>query len=149
METLSEHAAVNRQVAKVFSTATFLTQAINLTEALGQLHAAKTIYKTLTPQCFKIDPATHWVTLATPGTVRPSNNLELLTYSSPEQTGRTNRQVDFRTDYYSLGVILYEMACGVPPFTADDPMELLHGHLARMPSPPDQLNTQPPSLASS
>ncbi|MBI1889804.1 MAG: AAA family ATPase [Burkholderiales bacterium] len=146
METLSEHTAVNRQVAKVFSTATFLTQAINLTEALGQLHAAKTIYKTLTPQCFKIDPATHSVTLAAPGTIRPSNNLELLTYSSPEQTGRTNRQVDFRTDYYSLGVILYEMGCGSPPFTADDPMELLHGHLARMPSPPDQLNAQLPPI---
>jgi predicted ATPase/signal transduction histidine kinase len=148
MEILSESAAAARPAAKpsLFSASVFLVQAINLTEALGQLHAAKTIYKTLTPQCFQIDAATQSVKLAPPGTVLAGDYLDMLVYSSPEQTGRTNRQVDFRTDYYSLGVVLYEMACGVPPFHSTDPMELLHGHLARMPTPPEQLNAQLPPI---
>lgn len=144
MRAISEKAATVGPAVVGFSTTSFLARAINLTEALGRLHSEKIIYKTLTPQCFQIDPATQAVSLASPGTVGPANHLELLTYGSPEQTGRTNRQVDFRTDYYSLGVVLYEMACGTPPFKSTDPMELLHAHLARMPSPPERINPKLP-----
>ncbi|HEY8100718.1 MAG TPA: AAA family ATPase [Burkholderiaceae bacterium] len=149
MEAISEKITASVHVARNFSTAAFLEQAIHLVEALERLHNTKTVYKTLTPHCFQIDPATHAVNLASPGTVRAGSYLEILTYSSPEQTGRTNRQVDLRTDYYSLGVILYEMVCGIPPFSSTDPMELLHGHLARMPAPPEQVNPQLPGIVGS
>ena len=55
---------------------------------------------------------------------------------APEQTGRMNRSVDARSDLYSLGVTLYEMFTGELPFTASDPMEWIHCHLARQPRPP-------------
>ena len=70
---------------------------------------------------------------------RPSDPDSLegtLIYMSPEQSGRVNRVVDPRTDLYSLGVTLYEMLTGSPPFTSRDAMELVHSHIARVPAPP-------------
>ena len=69
-----------------------------------------------------------------------------LSYISPEQTGRMNRAVDYRTDFYSLGVTLYEMFTGKLPFSGDDPAELVHAHIARPPSPPAEQGV-PPVLA--
>ena len=57
-----------------------------------------------------------------------------LEYMSPEQTGRMNRSTDTRSDLYSLGVILYEMFTGLLPFTAADPLEWVHCHIARQPA---------------
>lgn len=59
-----------------------------------------------------------------------------LPYMSPEQTGRMNRPVDYRTDFYSLGVTLYELFTGRRPFEGDDPLEIIHGHLAKQPVAP-------------
>ena len=61
-----------------------------------------------------------------------------LAYMAPEQTGRMNRSVDARSDLYAIGVTLYEMLIGKRPFTASDPMEWVHCHIARRPVPPSE-----------
>ena len=61
-----------------------------------------------------------------------------LAYMAPEQTGRVNRSIDSRSDLYSLGVTFYEMLTGSLPFTASDPMEWVHCHIARRPTAPNE-----------
>ena len=71
-----------------------------------------------------------------------------LAYISPEQTGRMNRVVDYRTDFYSLGVSFYEMLTGALPFPSCDPMELVHSHIARTPEPPHRVRPDVPEALS-
>jgi predicted ATPase/signal transduction histidine kinase len=71
-----------------------------------------------------------------------------LAYISPEQTGRMNRCVDYRSDFYSLGVVLYEVFTGRLPFDAGDPMELVHSHIAKMPLAPLAVNLEVPPAVS-
>ncbi|HTH44139.1 MAG TPA: AAA family ATPase [Oxalicibacterium sp.] len=63
-----------------------------------------------------------------------------LAYISPEQTGRMNRQIDYRSDYYSLGIVMYELASGHVPFEFDSVMEQIHSHIAKKPLPPSRFN---------
>lgn len=67
-----------------------------------------------------------------------------LAYISPEQTGRMNRAVDFRTDYYSIGVTLYEMLTGKLPFEAQDAIGWVHAHIARQARPPYEIRSEIP-----
>ena len=71
-----------------------------------------------------------------------------LEYMSPEQTGRTNLEVDYRSDFYSLGITLYELFFGQKPFQTDDPMAMLHFHLAVMPTPLHQIEPSIPEAVS-
>jgi predicted ATPase/class 3 adenylate cyclase len=112
--------------------------------ALGELHAAGVIHKDIKPSNVIVHPTTGDVWLIDLGiatrlareSVRQSalgRTEGTLLYMAPEQTGRMNRCVDSRADLYSLGILLFELATGAPPFVAADPVEILHAHLARRP----------------
>ena len=77
--------------------------------------------------------------------ILPINSLiGSLQYISPEQTGRINRNVDFRTDLYSLGISFYEFFTGKLPFQSEDSMGLIHQHIASQPMPPFMVNPEIP-----
>ena len=80
--------------------------------------------------------------------MRPEALEGTLAYISPEQTGRMNRTMDFRSDYYSLGVTLYELLCKDLPFHADDPIGLVHCHVAKIPKAPHERNAAVPQVLS-
>jgi PAS domain S-box-containing protein len=128
----------------------FLAIAIQLAETLGKLHQNNLIHKDIKPQNIIINPKTKQVKLTdfslasrlsreNPVINNPTSLEGTLTYMSPEQTGRMNRAIDYRTDFYSLGVTFYEMLTGRVPFLATESMELIHHHIASQPIPPQQL----------
>src|ERR1700730_15181906 len=125
----------------------FLQLAVSAAKALGGLHKRELIHKDVKPTNVLVNPETCQVRLMGFGITsrlpRERQAPELpefiagtLHYMAPEQTGRMNRSIDSRSDLYSLGVTLYEMLTGTLPFTASDPMELVHCHIARQPTPP-------------
>jgi serine/threonine protein kinase len=134
----------------------FLRIAIGLAGALSQAHRRGLIHKDIKPANVLVDDAGNvWLTgfgiasrlprerqAPTP----PEIIAGTLAYMSPEQTGRMNRSIDSRSDLYSLGVTLYQMLTGELPFTATDPLEWIHCHIARQPAPlarpgiPEQLS---------
>lgn len=125
----------------------FLRLAVALSSAVGHLHGRGLIHKDLKPAHVLVDPVEDRVRLTgfgiasrLPRERQPLEAPELiagsLAYMAPEQTGRVNRSIDSRSDLYSLGVTFYEMLTGSLPFTATDPMEWVHCHIARQPAAP-------------
>ncbi len=136
-----------RRVGSLGEVQDFLRLAIQIAHTLGELHGLRIVHKDIKPRNLIHDPATDAVTIIDFGvsarvdlkTTHLGNPRRLegtLAYISPEQTGRMNRVVDHRADLYSLGATFYEMLTGHPPFSADDPVELVHAHIARAPTPP-------------
>lgn len=148
-----------RIAAGLLPIAECLDIAVQLAEAVARLHQVRIVHRNLNPGNVVWDAGARRATLVDFGiattlsalAVEGANPAHLegtLPYMSPEQTGRTGRSVDSRTDLYSLGATLYEMLAGAPPFAADDPVELVHAHLARRPRPPHELNAGvPPTLS--
>ncbi|MBO4220836.1 AAA family ATPase [Bradyrhizobium neotropicale] len=137
----------------------FLRLAIAVTSALGKLHQRGLIHKDIKPANIVVDCADGHVRLTGFGIAsrlsrerqapEPAETIAgTLAYMAPEQTGRMNRSIDARSDLYSLGVTLYQMLTGVLPFTAADPMEWVHCHIARAPAPPgERLESLPGSVS--
>ncbi len=126
---------------------------------LAGLHASNVIHQDIKPEAIFYDPGTGDVWLGdfesasfpnhlTPKSHQNGTATGTLPYMSPEQTGRLNRSVDFRTDFYSLGATLYELLTGSVPFARSDPLEIVHSHLARLPVPPCEVNTLIPKMVS-
>ena len=137
----------------------FLRFAVALSTAIGRLHARGLVHKDIKPTNIVVDAASSriWLTgfgIASrlPRHRQPPTSPEIiagtLAYMAPEQTGRMNRSIDSRSDLYSLGVTLYEMFVGALPFTASDPMEWVHCHIARMPEGPTRRRGEIPEQIS-
>jgi predicted ATPase/serine phosphatase RsbU (regulator of sigma subunit)/tRNA A-37 threonylcarbamoyl transferase component Bud32 len=137
----------------------FLGIAIKITESLGNIHAANIIHKDINPANIVFNPVSGIVKIIDFGistqlsrenpTLKNPNVLEgTLAYMSPEQTGRMNRSLDYRTDFYSLGVTFYELLTHQLPFETDDALELLHYHIAKLPLPPSEVNSKIPKAVS-
>lgn len=137
----------------------FLRVAIETTAAVEKLHEHDLIHKDMRPDNILVDIETCQVRLTDLGlasllprehqrAVHPNLIEGSLAYMSPEQTGRMNRAVDYRTDLYSLGITLYEMLTGELPCRATDPLDWVHCHVARAPRPPEELAPATPKILS-
>jgi|AGSF01.1.fsa_nt_gi Predicted ATPase len=131
----------------------FIKIAIKLTETLHYLYHNRVIHKDIKPANILINPDTKQVKLIdfSISSLLPRETQEIqnpnilegtLPYISPEQTGRMNRGIDYRSDFYSLGITFYELLTGRLPFCAEDPMELVHCHLAKQPIPIQEINPE-------
>ena len=133
--------------------------AVSLAGTLEEVHRQGIIHKMINPLNIFVDPASGTVKLTgfglattlpreNPNTLNPQLSGETLPYISPEQTGRMNRVLDYRSDFYSLGATLYELFSGRAPFQSREAMEIIHAHIARQPVPLDQKAPQVPKTLS-
>ena len=150
---------LHRLIGQPMEIGEFLRIGIALSAALGRLHARGIIHKDIKPANVIVDYTTSQVWLTGFGTAsRLTRERQLpeppefiagtLAYMAPEQTGRVNRCSDSRSDLYSLGVTFYEMLTGSLPFTASDPMEWVHCHVAKQPAAPGDRSRNVPALLS-
>ena len=128
----------------------------SVASALSGLHRAGLVYGALSPDSVLVDPsgAAHLVDLERASDVEaetsplfgPAAVGTALTYLSPEQTGRVNRAVDVRSDLYCLGLVLFELVTGSPPFSDPSPRALIHADIARLPPRLDKRRPGCPAL---
>ncbi|KOR37759.1 MULTISPECIES: protein kinase domain-containing protein [Planktothricoides] len=146
-----------------FTLEQFFPLAIKITETIGEIHGAHVIHKDLNPSNIVWNQATNEIKIIdfgissriaepTNGSKPTATTLEgTIIYMSPEQTGRMNRSVDYRTDFYSLGMTFYEMLTGQLPFQITDltdHIELVHCHIAKQPVPAHKINPDIPKSVS-
>jgi diguanylate cyclase (GGDEF)-like protein len=135
----------------------FFVIAIGIAKILEQLDRDRIIHQNITPKHILINPDHQQIKLIDFGiaSLLPKENqfrqhwqteADSLAYISPEQTGKMNRGVDYRTDFYSVGMIFYQLLTGQLPFQSKDLNELIHFHLARIPPPLQQINSKIPLL---
>lgn len=135
----------------------FFNLALQLVDIVGELHQRQIIHKEINPSNIVIDPENLMLKLvdlsaSTKLTEETLDDLKLselgegLAYISPEQTGRINRPVDYRTDFYSLGITFYEMLANQLPFQAIDALELVHCHIAKKPPTVLHVRTDIPKM---
>jgi PAS domain S-box-containing protein len=148
--------ALDKYVQKhTLSLVDVLEIAIQLAASLAVLQKKRIIHKDIKPANILIHPETKQIKLIdfsiasllpreTPEILNPNLLEGTLAYLSPEQTGRMNRGIDYRTDFYALGVTLYELLTGKLPFRTEDPMEIVHCHLAQIAVPVQVVNPDIP-----
>ncbi len=146
---------LDRLLGQPLNVAFLLRLAISLSTAIGHLHQRGVIHKDIKPANVLVNSDAGQCWLMGFGIASrlprerqapdpPESIAGTLAYMAPEQTGRMNRSIDSRSDLYSLGVTLYQMLTGSLPFTAFDPMEWVHCHIARKPvAPRERLENVP------
>jgi predicted ATPase/signal transduction histidine kinase len=150
---------LDRLLGQPLNVAFSLRLAISLSSAIGHLHQRGIIHKDIKPAHVLVNSDTGqcWligfvIASRLPRERQAPESPEFiagtLAYMAPEQTGRMNRSIDSRSDLYALGVTLYEMLTGSLPFTASDPMEWVHCHVARQPIPPGERSKNVPASVS-
>ncbi|HEY9705163.1 MAG TPA: AAA family ATPase, partial [Allocoleopsis sp.] len=142
---------------QIFSLTEFLDIAIKISDVLGHIHAANIIHKDINPSNILYDQQNQEIKIIDFGisSILPRSqpcikNPDLLegtlAYISPEQTGRMNRSLDYRTDFYSVGVTFYQILTNTLPFTTQDTLELVYSHIAKQPLPPSHINPEIPGI---
>jgi predicted ATPase/signal transduction histidine kinase len=137
----------------------FIQIAIQIAAALEGLYCQRVIHKDIKPANILINPTTEQIELTdfSISSLLPKETQEIknanmlagtLAYMAPEQTGRMNRGIDYRSDFYTFGVTCYQLLTGQLPFISNDPMELVHCHLAKQPIPVHQLQPNIPLMLS-
>ncbi|NLZ90425.1 MAG: protein kinase [Clostridiales bacterium] len=137
----------------------FLHIACQLAQALDSVHQSGIVHGGIKPHNILVDPGTLAIRL-----VDFISSLDIncvsrfiydhdfirhtLAYTSPEQTGRINHRMSFPSDLYSLGIVLYELLTGRLPFFSEDPLELIHSHLAEKAPPVHKLKQDIPVMLS-
>jgi serine/threonine protein kinase len=150
---------LERLLGEPMETGRFLRLAIDIAAALGRAHQRGLVHKDVKPVNILVNCADGGVRLTGFGVASrlprqrqapepPEIIAGTLAYMAPEQTGRMNRSIDSRSDLYALGVTFYRMLTGRLPFTAADPMEWVHCHIARKPTPPAERLPAIPALIS-
>jgi serine/threonine protein kinase len=138
---------LHRLLATPVEVGSFLRLAIGITAALAKVHQHGLVHKDIKPHNILVNRATGEIRLTGFGIASrlarerqapeaPETIAGTLAYMAPEQTGRMNRSIDSRSDLYALGITLYQMLIGQLPFSASDPMEWVHCHIARRPVAP-------------
>ncbi|AFZ01941.1 protein kinase domain-containing protein [Calothrix sp. PCC 6303] len=134
-----------------------LTIALQIADILHDLWHHQVVHKDIKPTNILIHPESKQVKLIdfSIASLLPKETREIqcpqglegtLAYLAPEQTGQMNRGIDYRADFYGLGVTLYQLLTGILPFTSDDPLELIHCHIAKVPVPINYVKADVPPM---
>lgn len=148
---VSQHFLRAELNGKPMSIQRFLLLARNITAVLKDYHHVSGVHTSINPEHIIINELSDQALLSSPHLLPDINitKYQPLAYVSPEQTGRLNQVLDYRSDLYSLGITFYEMMTGKLPFDAQEPLEWIHCHIARNPLPPAEANPTIPLLLSS
>ena len=133
--------------------------AIKIVQCIKYLHKNQVVHKNINPEAMIYNAAANRVKLIglglssafsfeTTEALHPNKLEGRLAYISPEQTGRMNRPIDYRTDFYSLGITLYELACSTLPFIASDPTDVVYYHIVKVPTAVNDVNPSIPKALS-
>jgi PAS domain S-box-containing protein len=150
---------LDQLIGAPLETGRFLRLAIAIVIALGKAHQRGLVHKDIKPSNILVNRTAEKVRLTGFGIASrlprerqapdpPETIAGTLAYMAPEQTGRMNRSIDSRSDLYALGITLYQMLAGTLPFTASDPVEWVHCHIARRPAPPCERSQNVPAPVS-
>ncbi len=153
---ISLHDYVSKFENQIIPLNKFYPLAIRLVQICGNIHVKKIVHKQIEPSNILIDPVSEEVVIVDFGAASELSREYLenvsfskllkgnLPYLSPEQTGRINREIDYRSDFYSLGMTFYEILNGQLPFQANDPLEWVHSIISRDPMPLHESNPRVP-----